>query len=539
MGASAAHSGRISSQLQGVLRSPTFEITRSKIFYRLYGTGGKVRLILNGLQLIKNPIYGGLEFSPGKTEPYWHAQDVSKWIGQRAYLEVVDGGDGYVALQQVVFSDDSAPPARPNRLVASMLADESITSPAVLAERYRALFGRTVNDWLANPRGRGADAADRAALVNWFFDQRWLDGETPPQQHVKLQQRLAALDQQRQQLERMIAPPRRALALADGTAENECVFIRGNHKTLGDQVPRRLLEVLGGTQFEPPNEGSGRLELARQLVAADNPLVSRVIVNRLWHHHFGSGIVRTVDDFGAMGRPPTHPKLLDFLATELVRKGWSLKHVHRLIVLSNTYRMSSRAIEAADRADPANDLWHRRQVRRLEAEAIRDAMLAVSGELDPKMYGPSVPPYLTPYMSGRGRPKDSGPPDGDGRRSIYLAVRRNFLSPMLRAFDYPTPFTTIGRRGTSNVPAQALTMMNNPFVVEQARRWAERLLDEKSRSAADRVRDMYQTALAREPDSVELQAALEFVGQPAESELETWADFAHALFNVKEFIFIR
>jgi hypothetical protein len=215
--------------------------------------------------------------------------------------------------------------------------------------------------------------------------------------------------------------------------------------------------------------------------------------------------------------------------------------------------MSSRPQQQSDHHDPLNRLWHRRSERRLEAEAIRDAILAVSGRLDDTMYGRGVMPHLTPYMTGRGRPEASGPLDGDGRRSIYLAVRRNFLWPMFLAFDYPTPFTTIGRRGTSNVPAQALAMMNNPFVVEQARHWACRVLAEPLSADADRVGAMYLTALGRGPDDAELQAALAFVAErrddavasggsgapPATSaDLDTWADLAHVLLNLKEFIFI-
>src|SRR5262249_52356359 len=150
---------------------------------------------------------------------------------------------------------------------------------------------------------------------------------------------------------------------------------------------------------------------------------------------------RSVDDFGVQGQPPTHPELLDFLAAELERRGWSLKAMHRLMVTSSAYRMASRGDEAADKADPQNKLLHRMPLRRLEAEAIRDAMLAVSGRLDRKMYGPGPLPHLTPFMVGRGRPGASGPLDGDGRRSVYLNVRRNFLNPMFLAFDYPVPFT--------------------------------------------------------------------------------------------------
>ncbi|MBI3839264.1 MAG: DUF1553 domain-containing protein [Planctomycetia bacterium] len=333
------------------------------------------------------------------------------------------------------------------------------------------------------------------------------------------------------------------MALADGTPENEHVFIRGSHKTLGDEVPRRFLEVLGGTRHSAAKYSSGRLELAQQMISDENPLVRRVIVNRLWQHHFGEGIVRSPDDFGVMGQPPTHPELLDYLAAELVSQRWSLKQMHRLMMLSNTYQMSSQLQPAADRADPQNKLLHRMSVRRLEAECVRDAILAVSGRADAKLYGPSVLPHFTAFMTGRGRPKDSGPLDGEGRRSIYLAVRRNFLSPLFLAFDYPIPFTTIGRRSVSNVPAQALTLMNNPFVIEQARLWAARVLSMPDRSDPQRIRDMYLTALSRPPEKSEEQAALDFLGQSNGSSAATdpraWADLAHVLFNVKEFIFIQ
>lgn len=550
LSAGTAHSGLISTKLRGVLRSPTFEIVKPRLFYRLYGNGGRVRLIVDGLQLIQNPIYGGLQFEPGDLRAHWHEQDVSKWVGHRAYIEVIDDGDGFIALEKAVFSDGPPPAAMPNRLVAAMLDDPALTTPRRLAEKYQALFQQVFASWLAEPLGRSADAADRASIIGWVLDGHASTPELLKTRIGDLQPRLAALDERQQQLGSQIAAPRQAMALADGTAENEHVFIRGSHKTLGDEVPRRFLEVLGGTGHAPPEHGSGRLELARQMVSPANPLLPRVLVNRLWHHHFGAGIVRTVDDFGVMGQPPTHPELLDFLAAELVRQRWSLKAMHRMLVLSNTYRMSSHSQSDADRLDPQNLLWHRMTVRRLAAESIRDALLAVSGRADPTMYGPSVMPYLTSYMSGRGRPKDSGPLDGDGRRSIYLAVRRNFLPPMFLAFDYPTPFTAIGRRGSSNVPAQALAMMNNPLVIEQSRLWARRVLSQPDRTPALRVREMYLTALGRRPDDAEERAVLAFVnetdgaiastaaGAGDAARQQVWAELAHVLFNLKEFIFI-
>ena len=529
------HSGRVSGKLHGALRSPTFEITGPKLWYRLSGTGGRVRLIVDGFQLIRNPIYGGLEFPPGSADPNWHPQDLSKWVGHRAYIELIDDGDGYLALEQVAFAEQQPQLATPSALVLEMLDDASLLSPRALAVKYQQTIAHVVDEWLSGKSLETGEAADRAALVAWALDQKLLDPQADATAQAEFQRMSTEYEPRQDALEAQLQPPRTVPAMADGTGENERVFIRGNHKTLGEEVPRRFLEVLGGDQYDPPTTGSGRLNLAEQMVSPDCPLVPRVIVNRLWHHHFGAGIVRSPDDFGVMGQPPTHPELLDYLAGELVANGWSLKHVHRLMVLSSAYRMSSQVRPDADEADPQNKLWHRRSVRRLEAESIRDAVLAVSGKLSDEMYGPGVMPHLTEFMVGRGRPNTSGPLDGDGRRSIYLTVRRNFLSPMFLAFDYPTPFTTIGKRGTSNVPAQALTMMNNPLVIEQAANWADRVLAAKEASPSQRIRTMYAQAFAREPDDAELESALEFV---AKNDRQSWTDLAHVLFNVKEFIYI-
>src|SRR5690606_22182571 len=218
----------------------------------------------------------------------------------------------------------------------------------------------------------------------------------------------------------------------------------------------------------------------------------------------------------------------------------------RRLVLTSTYAMDSTP-HAGHERDPQNLLLHRMPIRRLEAEAIRDAILAVSGRLEPQMFGPSVPVYLTPFMQGRGRPAKSGPLDGDGRRSIYIAIRRNFLSPMMLAFDQPIPFTSIGRRNTSNVPAQALILMNDPFVVQQSQVWANRLLAEAS-DPAQRVERMYRLAFARAPHDEERVAALEFLVQQGQelglnpqqslADARTWADLCHVMFNVKEFVFL-
>jgi hypothetical protein len=337
-------------------------------------------------------------------------------------------------------------------------------------------------------------------------------------------------------LEAALPPPRRGIALASGTAESARVAIRGNPNKPGEAVAARFLGVLGG---DLPTGGNDRLELARRVLAPTNPLTPRVLVNRIWQHHFGEGLVRSVDNFGVMGESPTHPELLDYLASEFVRGGWSMKRLHRLLVLSSAYRMASRADDArAERDDPQNRLLHRMSIRRLEAEVVRDTILAVSGRLDRRMGGPAVPPHLTPFMQGRGRPAASGPLDGDGRRSVYLNVRRNFLNPLLQAFDYPTPFTTMGRRGTSTVPAQALTLLNNPFVIQQGRTWAGLVAGRPEPTPRERVRRMYLTAFGRPPAADEVEAALAFLGEPGLRTADSWTELCHVLFNVKEFVFV-
>jgi len=470
------HSGRESAKLAGALRSPTFVIDQPFLAVRAAGEHGKARLVLNGLQLIQAPIYGGLAQPVNSKEQLrWLVFDLRMWKGQPAYLELLDDGPGFVAVTEAWFAD-SPPTAAPGTVPVPPTDD---ATKAMEAKLPAAAFAPT---------------------------------------------------------------------LRDGPGRNERVFVRGNHKTPGAEAPRAFLEAFDNAPL--PGPGSGRLELARKVTDPKNPLVARVIVNRLWKHHFGEGLVRSTDDFGYQGQPPTHPELLDWLAAEFVSPSdggtpWSIKRMHRLMLLSAAYRQGSRATpEQAARAttaDPQNKLLHRQGVRRLEAEAIRDAMLAVSGRLDRTVGGPGILPFLTEHQVGRGKPA-SGPLDGNGRRSVYLAVRRNFLNPMFVAFDYPTPFTAIGRRTVSNVPAQALVMLNNPFVVQQAELWSRRVLAAGG-TADERVGRMYAAAFGRAPTAAERATATAFVADAARDngrpdDPRAWADLAHALFNAKEFIFI-
>ena len=269
-----------------------------------------------------------------------------------------------------------------------------------------------------------------------------------------------------------------------------------------------------------------------------------MIVNRIWHYLIGRGIVPTTDDFGVLGQRPTHPQLLDHLATRFVDNGQSIKSMIRDIVLSRTYQMSSRPDPACVAIDPENRLWHHRPPKRLEGEAIRDALLSLSGTLDGKLFGESIPIHLTAFMEGRGRPKMNGPLDGAGRRSIYIAVRRNFLSPFMTTFDSPTPASTMGRRNVSNVPAQSLILMNDPLVVDLTKQWSERAIELHADNKS-RMRWMFQTAFARQPTDREEEFTLAYLHAQAsdreasQGDPQLWADFAHVLVNTKEFIFLR
>ncbi len=491
--AGVAHSGRVSDRLSGTLRSTTFTIEHGFIHYLAAGRAARINLVIDGFEKIRAPIYGDLARVVDHGEDFHPiTQDVRMWRGHRAYIELADGaaadftqsiaripdGEGWIAVDGIWFSDEAMPPtAATTRAVSPITLDPSA-----------------------------------APLLAEFREQ-----------------------------ERAIQAPTIGLALIDGPGEDERILVRGNSRTPGPPIPRRFLEILGNraaeTGMDMPS-GSRRDELARAVLDPANPLPARVIVNRLWQHHFGRGLVPTPDDFGRMGQPPTHPELLDWLATELVRSGWSLKHVHRLIVMSRAYQMSSTLADAETEArDPGNRLWHRREPRRLEAEALRDSLLACSGRLDRRLGGPSVATYLTAYMEGRGRPAASGPLDGDGRRSLYLNVRRNFLPPFWLAFDYPTPASCMGRRNVSNVPAQALVLLNDPLVLELSARWAERSrLAGSDQSVDSRLNTLYSTAFARLPDDTERSAAVAYLGEmPGETD---WAELAHALVNVKEFLFI-
>lgn len=298
------------------------------------------------------------------------------------------------------------------------------------------------------------------------------------------------------------------------------VLIRGNAGTPGAEVQPAVLSVLGGKQLPilPPTDkhSSGRrLALARWLAGRDNPLPARVMANRVWQHHFGQGIVKTTNDFGHAGIPPTHRELLDWLAAELIESGWSIKHLHKTIMLSSAYRMSSRADRSdAVAADPGNDLLWRQNMRRLEAESIRDAILSVSGQLNPKMGGRGFFPHLSgEVLAGASKPGlgwEISPRQEQARRSVYTYVKRGSLDPMLDTFDYSNTVQPLGERQVTTVAPQSLMLLNDGFMQSQAAALADRLVREAGSDIGKQIRRAYRLALAREPTEQETKLATEF-----------------------------
>lgn len=531
---SVPHSGRYGKRMYGVLRSPTFEIKHPYIHYRMLADNVQVRLIVDGYKLdIENPLlFAGFTFkfsSDGEYQWRTQGQDLKNYIGHRAHIEIIDHSDGFVAIDRIVFSDKAEPPADAE---SSPVVFEEVSDLKEFCQGFDQVF-------------KTESSITQVELINWLAKHNLAQ--------PKLQQLFDEANTIKQKIakrQKNIPRPMVAIGMADGTPENEFVFIRGNHKNLGDEAPRDIITALqrDKTQLFDRDNGSGRMYLAEQIATTENPLTSRVVVNRLWHHLTGRGLVRSVDNFGVLGEKPSHPELLDYLATEFTDDGWSIKQMLKRIVMTQTYQMSSVADPKQTEQDPENILLHHFRIRRLQGEAIRDSMLSVANKLDPKMFGPSIAIHLTPFMQGRGRPGKSGPLNGLGRRSIYTEVRRNFLSPMMLAFDTPIPFNSIGRRNISNVPAQALILMNDPFVLEQAKLFAERLVAEVP-DHEQRIVDAYQIAFARPPSAEEQEQGIRFLKQQAKEKsldeneikdnVELWTDYCHVLFNVKEFIYVR
>ena len=308
---------------------------------------------------------------------------------------------------------------------------------------------------------------------------------------------------------------RKVMAVAEGTVRNVKIHIRGSHLTLGKEVPRRFLQVMERQPRFLPADQSGRLQLARWLTrpdAAAGGLASRVMANRIWHWHFGRGIVGTPNNFGAKGDRPTHPLLLDYLACRFIRADWSIKSMHQMIMLSSTYQMSAQnAATNAARLDPENrSYWHFKR-RRLEAEEIRDTLLLHAGRLNRSLGGAS-PKVKSQDLSPADLMKNRRFYETFRRRSVYLPVVRTNVDKFLTLLDFPNAGAPVGERDTTTVPTQALMMMNSPFVIQQCQFVAQSILaDERLASHAVRIRQLYLRLFSRLPVETETRWTAQFI----------------------------
>jgi hypothetical protein len=404
------------------------------------------------------------------------------------------------------------------------LVEPRPASMVEVAHRYGALLARAADP--ATPADPAIDEARR------FLESP--DGPffVPPEQLRRVynradRDRLAGLKRELDAVD-VTHPgaPSRAMVVNDRPEPvPQRVHVRGNIGRQGEEVPRRFLKVLSGPDRRPFEHGSGRLELAEAIASPDNPLTARVLVNRVWLGHFGAPLVATPSDFGLRSDPPSHPELLDYLAARFVEGGWSIKDLHRLIVLSRTYRQQSLPRPEGLAADPENRLLWRQNRQRLDFEATRDALLAVAGRLDDRIGGRSVPIADDPSAT---------------RRTVYAYVDRQFLSTLYRTFDFPSPDSSSPARPETTVPQQGLFFLNSPFVAAQARHLAGRLGDG---DVPDRVGRLYQVAFGRGPSPEEVELARRFLaasaGRPAERDaLDPWAAYAQVLLMSNEFLYL-
>jgi hypothetical protein len=539
------HSNLLVASDGAVLHSPRFVVETDSIRLLVAGEGqARVRLVVRNFPRDQRLLYPAATLDRGS--PEWITLSTKYWRGEEAHLEIATAGDlpveavdGRRSWFSIMAVDTGTgeppavgiPPASPFNFLPADDADTLAAAPAdaaALAALYQRFVRSAIAAWST---GTAMDREVR--LLDALLDIDALPADVAGVPDV------AKKVARYRELDSRLPPPARAPGVVESPAFNQPLYVRGNHKQPAAPVPRRFLEAIDPRPFAA-NE-SGRRELADRLVAVENPLTPRVFVNRVWHHLFGRGLVASVDNFGQMGDLPSHPELLDFLASQFVTpatvdssgppaRPWSLKSLVRLLATSRAFRLAVQPSESARRLGAGNSLFSHTRLRRLEAESIRDALMAVSGRLDRRPFGPS----------------DAG---GTSRRAIYIGIIRNQPDPFLSTFDPPSTQSTQGRRDESHVPAQALVLMNSPFVKDIAAKRAERLVAEcRDLNADQRVERLFIEMLGREPTAAERAASLAWIddlatqhGINADSVVAhapLWADVVHGLFNTEEFIHV-
>ncbi len=546
----------LSTKHAGVMQSPRFRIDTDYISVRVLGGDlSFARLIIENYSLPLSGIYHQ-RYSPRSDTMRWWQWKTDFWKGFTGYVEFATREDATNFHHDPIDSKKKPRPERPKHgrsaIGASAVAFHNgrhepkstvepilylldAKAPESAAEIPGILGARLVLSVQAWRDGRASER--QAAFLDYFVRRDLLPRSID---HLEGVEPLIA---KYRTTEAAVPVPRRFPGIVEEAAPDQPILIRGDPKRPGEPVPRRFLAALGGENYPVP--GAVRLRLAEDVASPSNPLTARVMANRVWQHVFGRGIVSTPDNFGALGQRPSHPELLDYIASRFVEGEWSIKRLIELLVTTSAYRMGSVPSARALERDPSNALLQHMPVRRLEGEAIRDTLLAVSGTLDLAMYG-APPPSRKMYDEPEG-PGIS--PYGDNRRSVYQEIRRNRTNPFLEAFDQPTPSTTRGKRDVTNVPAQSLALMNSPFVTGAAEAWGERLAAGEGHSLESRVDYMYRKALGRLPTNEERSEATSYVEGLAEEEgagqlgvlreSKVWSRLAHTLFNFKEFLYVR
>ncbi len=425
------------------------------------------------------------------------------------------------------------------------LMTEKIEFHLALAEKTNSLGDKTKEQY------RAELAARLAREVN--IQSEDIDEIITPEQQVIRKQLLKQIEDLNKTRPK---PFNAAMGMTDKDNPGKMhVYLRGNWRTKGDEVQPGLPTVLSdGKDLQPTNR---RKQLAEFIASPENPLTARVAVNRIWKYHFGNGLVRTTSDFGLTGDRPSHPELLDWLATEFANptdpqaKVWGVKAMHKRMLLSNTYRQASQVNEQALAKDNDNRLLWRMNPRRLEAEALRDSMLVVSNKLNKQMYGPGIYPRIDPDIINTGSrprwPLDAKDNNETFRRSIYIFVKRSVPLPMIEVFDCPVTVVSSPNRATSTVSPQALALMNNEFVLEQAKYFAERVTTEAGADVNKQIARAFQLALHRKPSVKEQDWSLSFLKSQTDGYLQrkherpdaaALRDFCHAIMNLNEFLYV-
>ena len=537
------HTHLLSSRQPGGYQSPRFVIDSDSIHLQVLGRGAVARIVIENYPIGNGGIFPAVR--PERDDLAWIRLDTNYRLGSKAYVELATDPTerAFFGIAGVMKGDSPEPPRDTFLAAAPFLAGPVPTAPAELAVRMESRLVETILAWRD-----GSLDDDSRALLDFFIRRGIL-----PTTLAELPTLRDPVERYRA-VERNIPVPRRAPGVLEAAGHDQALFVRGQHTRPAALVPRRGLSLFASVPYAPQAEAanapSGRLQLADEAVGPGRDLLARVLVNRLWHHVFGRGLVATTDNFGLLGGAPTHPELLDWLAGRFIDEGWSVKRALREMVMSRAFRGSAVPSPKATQIDPLNEFLSHAPLRRLDAESIRDSILATSGQLDLTMGGPGIDVYHTAKTEGGG---PVGPLDGNRRRSVYQRIRRNASNPFLEVFDAPKPTTTRGTRDVTGAPVQALTMLNAPFVVDQATKWGARVAAASDTDEA-RLQGMVLAALSRAADSEETALLLVHLaavrsaqamlpdGTPrpaAEIEALAWGDVAHAILCLKEFIHVE